>query len=125
MWAASGSPADLPRTEGRSVWTARQYTEQRLGMEAVRFLRPRAAPSEPVYGRGSRETALRSARALSVRPSSASSPTAWTAVPTISAPLAGAGFRFGALRAFGIPRGCAGCRSVLAVGRARALRRGV
>jgi hypothetical protein len=44
-------------------------------------------------------------------PISASSPTAWTAVPMISMPLVGAGLRFAARRAAGIPRGWAGWRS--------------
>jgi hypothetical protein len=38
------------------------------------------------YGRGSRESALRSARALALSPISASSAAAWTAVETISPP---------------------------------------
>ena len=45
------------------------------------------------YGRGRRETALRIARALIDRPISASSAAAWTAVPMISAELAGTGLR--------------------------------
>src|SRR5437763_390567 len=55
---------------------------------------------------------------------SASSPTAWTAVPTISAPVAGAGLRLGARRADGIPRGWAGCLSRLLGARPAGLRVG-
>jgi hypothetical protein len=55
---------------------------------------------------GSRETAFRSARALTVSPISASSAAAWTAVLTMSAPVAGAGLRE---RGFGgVPAGWGG-----------------
>ena len=62
------------------------------------------------YGRGSRETAPRIARAPIDRPISASSAAAWTAVPTMSAPLGGAGRRVRRGPA-GVPSGCAGWRS--------------
>ena len=70
------------------------------------------------YGRGSRETALRSARAPADRPISASSAAARTAVPSISVPLADENDRAlagsGARGVSGVPSGCAGWRSLAA-----------
>jgi hypothetical protein len=60
----------------------------------------------PGYGRGSFETALRTARALTDRPISASSAAAWTAVPSRSVPRDGTGLRRAGCP--GVPAGCAG-----------------
>ena len=74
-----------------------------------------SAPGRNPYGRGSRETALRSARAPADRPISASSAAARTAVPSISVPLADENDRAlagsGARGVSGVPSGCAGWRS--------------
>jgi hypothetical protein len=72
------------------------------------------------YGRGSRATALRSARVLIDSPISASSPTACTAVPRMSWPGDWSGLRVDGLG--GTPDGCAGCArgSVLVPGAPRA-----
>src|SRR6202035_5523641 len=59
------------------------------------------------YGRGRRASALRNARALAVRPISASSAAACTAVPRISVPDGGAGAR--ERGDAGPPSGWAGC----------------
>ena len=83
-----------------------------------------SAPGRNPYGRGSplqrgsRETALRSARAPADRPISASSAAARTAVPSISVPLADENDRAlagsGARGVSGVPSGCAGWRSLAA-----------
>ena len=59
------------------------------------------------YGRGSRDTTRRTARAPAVSPISASSAAACNAVPTTSAPVAGTGLR--ERGAAGVPAGCGGC----------------
>jgi hypothetical protein len=61
------------------------------------------------YGRGSRESASRTARALAETPISSSSAAACTTVDTISGPEGGAGRRDGGFG--GVPAGCFGCRS--------------
>jgi hypothetical protein len=66
------------------------------------------------YGLGRRETALRSARALTDKPISASSAAAWTAVPMMSAPVAGTGLR--GCGVGGVPAGWGGWRSRSALG---------
>jgi hypothetical protein len=74
------------------------------------------------YGRGSRDTALRIARALTERPISASSAAAWTAVPSTSAPVEGTGLRVRGV--VGVPAGWAGWRSGVGFGRGDADGRG-
>src|SRR5205807_7123196 len=53
--AASGSPAGLPRTKGRSAWTAREYREQRT----------RSAPRAPAATGGAAATRRCEARGRS------------------------------------------------------------
>ena len=65
------------------------------GAPVAQPARPKVNRSRDHYGRGIRFTASRSAFVPSVSPSCASSPAAWTAVPTRSVPLGGLGGRLG------------------------------
>ena len=109
MWSASGSPADHPRTDGRSAvkWAAAVYETMQSAWAASRSAALRGSVPR-AYGRGRRPIARRSARVPSDTPISASSPTAWTAVVTTGTGVE-RGLRTGAAGArVGVPSGCGG-----------------